>query len=58
MAPFLQLLTDVAKLTDEQSAAIRVSLASLRTIILIFSQKIGRADVIDQVNERWLAYAG
>lgn len=43
--PFLQLLTELGKLTDSQSAAIRLALGGLRTTILLLSQKIGRSDV-------------
>lgn len=53
IAPFLNVLTELGKLTPEGNAAIRAALAGVRTTILLFSQKVGRVDVIDQINMRW-----
>lgn len=53
VTPFLQLLTEIAGLSASASAAIQVSIASLRTILLLFSQKIGRADVERTINMKW-----
>lgn len=47
IAPFLDLLTELGKLSNESSAAIRAALAAVRTAILLFSQKIGRATEIE-----------
>lgn len=49
IAPFLQLLTELGKLSDESSVAIRAALISVRTAILLLSSKIGRSDVIRRV---------
>jgi hypothetical protein len=54
VAPFLQLLGEFARLSPEANAAIRATFASLRTTVLLFSRKIGRADVERQV-EQWEA---
>lgn len=57
VAPFLNLLTDLGKLSDTSSAAIRAALASLRTTIILLSGKIGRVDVIKQIEARERIYA-
>jgi len=49
VAPFLQLIGEIAKLSDAQSAAIRAAIAGLRTTILILSSRIGRNDVINKI---------
>lgn len=49
VAPFLELLTEMGKLTDAQAAAIRAALASVRTAIVLLSSKIGRADIIREI---------
>lgn len=51
--PFLSLLSEFASLSANASAVIQASISSLKTIILLVSQKIGRVDVINQINERW-----
>lgn len=57
IAPFLELITDIAKLSDSQSMAIRAAIAGLRTTILLLSQRIGRNDVIEQINAApWKPY--
>lgn len=43
--PFLTLISEIAKLSDESQTAIRIALASVRTAILLFSNKIGRIDI-------------
>lgn len=55
-APFLQLLTELGKLTEAQSAAIRVALVTLRSAILLLSNRIGRVDIERAIMER-SAYA-
>lgn len=52
VAPFLNLLTELGKLSDSQSAAIRAALISVRTAIVLLSSKIGRADIIKQIEAR------
>lgn len=52
VAPFLKLLTELGTLSDSSSAAIRVALASVRTAIVLLSSKIGRTDVIRQIQLR------
>lgn len=52
IAPFLQLLTELGKLSDESSIAIRAALASVRTAIVLLSSKIGRGDVIRMIEAR------
>jgi len=52
VAPFLNLLTELGKLSDESSVAIRTALASVRTAIVVFSAKIGRMDVIRAIEAR------
>jgi len=52
IAPFLELLTELAKLSDGASVAIRASLASVRTAIVLLSSRIGRVDVIRQIEAR------
>jgi hypothetical protein len=52
IAPFLNLLTDLSKLSPSSSATIRAALASVRTAILLLSSRIGRADVIRQIEAR------
>lgn len=49
ISPFLQLLTELGKLSDESSSAIRAALISLRAAILLLSSRIGRTDVIAQI---------
>lgn len=49
VAPFLKLLTEIGALTDSQSIAIRAAVATLRTTILLLSQKIGREDAIKKI---------
>lgn len=46
VSKFLTLLTELGKLSDAQSASIRLALASVRTAIVLLSNKIGRNDVI------------
>lgn len=53
VTPFLRLLNEIAGLSASASAAIQVSIASLRTILLLFSQKIGRTDVERTINAKW-----
>ena len=50
IAPFLQLLTELGKLSASSSAAICAALISVRTAIVLLSSKIGRVDVIQQIN--------
>lgn len=50
IAPFLQLLTELGKLSNSSSAAIRAALISVRAAIVLLSSKIGRDDVIHQIN--------
>lgn len=57
VGPFLQLLTELGKLSDSSSAAIRAALVSVRTAIVLLSAKIGRADVIQQIQAREVLYA-
>lgn len=52
VTPFLQLLTELGKLSDSSSAAIRAALASVRTAIVLLSGRIGRADVIRLIEAR------
>jgi hypothetical protein len=54
VAPFLNVLTEIGKLTPDSSAAIRAAIAGIRTTILLLSQKIGRNDVIEKINSRWV----
>ena len=50
--PFLNLISEIAKLSDESQTAIRIALASVRTAILLFSNKIGRNDIQKLVEAR------
>jgi hypothetical protein len=52
IAPFLNLLTEIGKLSNAQSVAIRAALASVRTAIVLLSSRIGRADVIRAIEAR------
>lgn len=52
VAPFLQLLTELGKLSDSSSAAIRAALVSVRTAIVLLSSRIGRADIIREIRAR------
>lgn len=52
VAPFLLLLTELGKLPESSSAAIRAALISVRTAIVLLSSKIGRADIIDSIKAR------
>lgn len=52
IAPFLEMLTEIGKLTDTQSAVIRAAMASVRTAIVLLSSKIGRSDVIKAIEAR------
>jgi 3-oxoacyl-(acyl-carrier-protein) synthase len=49
IAPFLQLLTELGKLSDTSSAAIRAAMISVRAAILLLSNRIGRNDVIRRI---------
>ena len=49
VAPFLKFLTDIGKLDEAQSAAIRAAVAGLRTTILLLSTRIGRNDLKGQI---------
>ena len=57
IGPFLDLLTEIGKLSSESSMAIRAALATVRTAILLFSQKIGRLDVEKMITTREAEYA-
>lgn len=57
IAPFLQLLTELANLSPASSVAIRAALVGLRGAILLLSQRIGRNDVIDAIHELEVQYA-
>lgn len=46
ISPFLRLLTEMGKLSESSAASIRLALASVRTAIVLLSNKIGRNDVI------------
>ena len=52
IAPFLELLTELGKLSDSSSIAIRAALASVRTAIVLLSSRIGRTDVIRAIEAR------
>ena len=52
VAPFLTLLTELGKLSDTQSAAIRAALISVRAAIVLLSSKVGRADMIKRIEAR------
>jgi hypothetical protein len=52
IAPFLEILTELGKLSDSQSVAIRAALVTMRTAIVLLSNKIGRADVIRAIEAR------
>lgn len=52
VAPFLELLTEIGKLSPASSAAIRAALISVRTAIVLLSSKIGRADIIQEIKAR------
>lgn len=52
VAPFLELLQDLGKLSESSSAAIRAALVSVRTAIVLLSSRIGRADVIRAIEAR------
>lgn len=52
VAPFLELLTELGKLSASSSAAIRAALVSVRTAIVLLSSKIGRANIIRQIEAR------
>jgi len=52
VGPFLELLTELGKLSDSSSAAIRTALVSVRTAIVLLSSKIGRADLIKEIQAR------
>lgn len=56
VAPFLNLLTEIGKLSNDQSVAIRTALASVRTAIVLLSSKIGRIDVIKAIEAREVAW--
>lgn len=45
ITPYLTLLTELGKLSETQSAAIRAALVVVRTAILLLSNKLGRNDV-------------
>lgn len=57
VAPFLNFLTEMGKLTDTQSAAIRAALVTVRTAIVLLSSKIGRADIIQEIQRREIVNA-
>jgi hypothetical protein len=52
VTPFLNLLTEMGKLSEAQSAAIRAAMASVRTAIVLLSSRIGRTDVIKAIEAR------
>jgi hypothetical protein len=52
VAPFLLLLTELGKLSEANSAAIRAALVGLRTAILLLSNKIGRNDIPREIERR------
>lgn len=52
ISPFLSLLTELGKLSDNSSVAIRAALASVRTAIVLLSSRIGRNDVIQAIRAR------
>jgi len=52
VGPFLTLLTEIGKLTDTQATAIRISLASLRTTMLLLANRLGRNDIIRAIKAR------
>ena len=54
--PFLRLISEIAKLSPQSETAIRIALASLRTTILLFSQKIGRVDVEKMILQKEAEY--
>lgn len=56
IAPFLQLLTELGKLSPDSSIAIRTALAAVRTAILLFSQKVGRNDIPELIRGREVQY--
>jgi hypothetical protein len=49
IAPFLEFLTELGKLSDESATAIRTAMASVRTAILLFSSRVGRNDARDKI---------
>lgn len=57
ITPFLDLISELAKLSPSQSAAIRAALSGVRVAILLLSQKIGRNDVEQIILKREEAYA-
>jgi hypothetical protein len=52
VAPFLTFLTEIGKLSEGSSVAIRAALASVRTAIVLLSSRIGRVDVIRSIQAR------
>ena len=56
IAPFLDLISEIAKLSPSSQVAIRAALATLRTTILLLSQRIGRLDIEKAIFEREAAY--
>lgn len=52
VTPFLELLTEIGKLSESSSIAIRAAMASVRTAIVLLSSKIGRSDVIRAIEAR------
>lgn len=52
VAPFLNLLTRLGTLSNDQSIAIRAALTSVRTAIVLLSSRIGRTDVIREIEAR------
>lgn len=57
ITPFLEMITEIAKLSPTSSVAIRAAIATLRTAILLLSQKVGRNDVEKMILQRELQYA-
>lgn len=56
VGPFLDLITEIAKLSPTASVAIRASVSALRTTILLLSQRIGRSDIIDAIHAKEVIY--
>ena len=52
VAPFLELLQELGKLSESSSVAIRAALVSVRTAIVLLSNRIGRTDVIEAIAAR------
>lgn len=52
VAPFLNLLTELGKLSESANATIRTAMVSVRTAIVLLSSRIGRNDVIEAIKAR------